>query len=915
MATTAWGSELLANTITIGDQAEPSVTGLSDGRFVVMWMDFSNTLGDNDLCAVHGQIFNAHGNKVGAEFLVNTETSGSQAMPVVTALPGGRFATAWGDGGTRDLFLQVFNADGSKAGSQLKVNTTDAANQQRQAITTLADGRFVVSWEDNSGGNYDIRAQIFNANGTKWGSEFIAASGAFKQIQSSVVGLSDGRFAIAWESSGVDGSGAGIRAQIFDSNGAKWGLELAANSTTLDDQTTPWMTALANGRFVIAWTDESKTGGDVSSRAVRAQVFNFDGSKSGSEFLVNTTTSATQGFPVITALNDGRFAVAFTDASTSPDDISGTAVRVQLFNPNGTKSGAEFRANIGTMADFQHQPAITTLVDGRLVVAYTDESQTGGDTSGSAVRAQIFDPRTVAVHLTGAGLNDQFVGTQFNDTLIGGIGDDFIDSWYGADLIEGGPGADYLYGRNSGATASYQSSNTGVIIDLYHGTASGGHAEGDTLDELFNIIGSAHDDVLIAADESQALDGGARNDVLDGGTGNTVLIGGTGDDTFVVNSLANSVVEKPNEGTDTIRTALASYDLTTRPHVENLKGLAETGQILFGNGQDNIISARGGNDRLVGGGGNDTLKGGGGDDTLNGSIGDDTAVFTQSIDKYTVHDLGDRVLVTGAEGTDTLFGVEHLQFADGTIDVVDDGSQLFDSLYYLSRNPDVFHAGLDALSHYNMYGWHEGRDPNAFFDTAGYLAVNPDVAASGTNPLEHYRVAGWLEGRDPSAAFDTTLYLVNHPNVAAMGVNPLEHYLMIGRAKGYAAHEAVGAAVNGFDAQYYLFHNPDVAAAGVDPLFHYNSVGWHEGRNPNGWFDSAGYLAHNPDVAAAGVNPLQHYETVGWTEGRDPSAGFDTLGYLAANPDVAMAGINPLDHFLQVGIYEGRQAVNDGMWS
>ena len=100
-----------------------------------------------------------------------------------------------------------------------------------------------------------------------------------------------------------------------------------------------------------------------------------------------------------------------------------------------------------------------------------------------------------------------------------------------------------------------------------------------------------------------------------------------------------------------------------------------------------------------------------------------------------------------------------------------------------------------------------------------------------------------------------------------------------------------------------------MAAAGVDPLAHFNTFGWHEGRDPNGWFDTSAYLSKYADVAAAGVNPLEHYLTFGWKEGRDASGRFHTADYLAANPDGAAAGVNPLEHFLQFGFYENRAGV------
>jgi subtilisin-like proprotein convertase family protein len=333
---------------------------------------------------------------------------------------------------------------------------------------------------------------------------------------------------------------------------------------------------------------------------------------------------------------------------------------------------------------------------------------------------------------------------------------------------------------------------------------------------------------------------------------------------------------------------------------------------VTGDGNDSLTGTGGAN-KLYGMRGNDTLFGQGGDDTVDGGAGDDSAIFTGNLASTTPQDLGTRITVSGLEGNDTLFGIEHLAFTDGTVNVVD-GNTLFDTLFYMSRNPDVFHAGVNALAHYRVFGIQEGRNPNAFFDTSGYLAVNKDVAAAGADPLAHYHQSGWREGRDPSANFDTTLYLIHNPDVAAAGVDPLEHYLQLGRAEGRTAFAAIGQHVAGFDAEFYLLNNPDVAAAGVDPLTHFNIFGWREGRNPNALFDTAGYLANYADVAAANVNPFDHYNIFGWHEGRDPSVGFDTTAYLAAYADVAAANVNPFAHYLAFGIFEGRATFSDGVW-
>jgi len=237
----------------------------------------------------------------------------------------------------------------------------------------------------------------------------------------------------------------------------------------------------------------------------------------------------------------------------------------------------------------------------------------------------------------------------------------------------------------------------------------------------------------------------------------------------------------------------------------------------------------------------------------------------------------------------------------------------FDTAYYLASNPDVAQAGIDALTHYQNFGWQEGRDPNAFFNTDFYLNQNPDVAAAHIDPLLHYLQSGAAEGRDPSIAFDSSAYLQANPDVQAAGVNPLVHYLMFGQAEdrpvSAATPHATGPQDPLVDATFYYATYGDVAALGLDPTSHYEQYGWREGRDPNAYFDTDAYLATYSDVAAAQIDPLQHYEEFGWREGRDPGPNFDPAYYLASNPDVQAAGIDPLQHFLQHGLSEGRDPV------
>lgn len=140
------------------------------------------------------------------------------------------------------------------------------------------------------------------------------------------------------------------------------------------------------------------------------------------------------------------------------------------------------------------------------------------------IRVPVADMATLSGIALGAVIfagDDYLNGSEFDDALFGFDGDDKLLGGAGADLLDGGPGSD---------TASYEGSPEGVIIDLAAGTASGGHANGDQLISIENLIGSSHDDILTASDIGGTLDGLYGDDQLFGGAGFDTLIGGDGDD-------------------------------------------------------------------------------------------------------------------------------------------------------------------------------------------------------------------------------------------------------------------------------------------------------------------------------------------------------------------------------------------------
>src|SRR4029079_4718202 len=110
------------------------------------------------------------------------------------------------------------------------------------------------------------------------------------------------------------------------------------------------------------------------------------------------------------------------------------------------------------------------------------------------------------------------------DTLYGGDHNDFLEGGADNDVLDGGDGED---------TTTYASATSGVSVDLYYGTATGGAGD-DTLSDIENVIGSSYADVITGGGGINVLWGGDGNDTIDGGGDSDTIFGGAGDDFLTV---------------------------------------------------------------------------------------------------------------------------------------------------------------------------------------------------------------------------------------------------------------------------------------------------------------------------------------------------------------------------------------------
>ena len=97
--------------------------------------------------------------------------------------------------------------------------------------------------------------------------------------------------------------------------------------------------------------------------------------------------------------------------------------------------------------------------------------------------------------------------------------------------------------------------------------------------------------------------GNELDNVLIGNSAANILTGGAGNDTYVVDSVSDVIIENAGEGIDRVESAIT---YSWGAHVENL---TLTGSHVIngtGNELDNILSGNSANNILTGGAGNDT---------------------------------------------------------------------------------------------------------------------------------------------------------------------------------------------------------------------------------------------------------------------------------------------------------------------
>ncbi|PLS23604.1 calcium-binding protein [Neptunicoccus cionae] len=621
------GVETRVNTETASNQHEAKVTTLTNGNTIVTW---ESNLQDGSGLGVFAKLFSADGTELTGDLGMNVTTSGDQSDPQVVALDNGRAMVVWRAGG--DIWYRIVEEDGSSPVGELQLNETVSASNFK--ITKFASDDFIVTWEasDASLGttSVGVYAQRFMFNGIKEWEEFrvndktdggqrnadtaelnsgtvftafqsqgqigtvseqgiylrnfsntstpvgsditVADEVGIHETRPQIVALSGGGFVVAYF------AGQEVYAKTFINTGAEVPSSLAHISEGVGSQNNMIfdLVALPDNRYVVVWVSPGSFGNDLHYRVLEA-----DGSTVNTG-LVHSVTAGTQNFPEVHVLPQGGFVTAFTTGNGTALDIA-IVRHAEDGTPVGPPSQVEYPVNT-TTGNAQLDPKIAVSDDGDVIVTWQSNFQDG---SGNGVYMQRLDVSTI-----GTAGNDRMEGTKAGDFLGGWTGKDVISGGKGADTLEGGSGRDTVFGEGGDDFI-----DGGLSDDALFGGAG--------RDQMFGVLG---DDRLEGGSGADSMWGEEGSDALFGGGGSDYLGGGKGKDTLTGNG-----------GGDTLDGNGGSDSLSGGGGADLLSG---------GGGRDSL-SGGSGVDLLRGGGGRDVLDGGSGNDTMSGQNGNDHFVFME----------------------------------------------------------------------------------------------------------------------------------------------------------------------------------------------------------------------------------------------------------------------------------------------
>ncbi|AVL53687.1 iron-regulated protein FrpC [Roseobacter denitrificans] len=593
------------------------------------------------------------------EFQVNTGTAatGTQSKPKIIGLANGNFVVAWeestdgliGTASGTDIVAKIYNAEGNVLRDAFQLNQFRTTDDERDFDLAATHDGFVVTYLDNDTTNPDATSVVFERFDSD-GDRKVDAGSAFQIAQERTASdfLRNPQIAANLKP---------VNDDVFIGFDERIGADIDINARVINQD------GHLGAKFDAAQNslDSDRLGDSaILSNGNFVTVYEEgDAALVSLEFSIRTPA----GGSVLRAgavANDGS-----NPSVASFDDRNGFVVTYEsngnvfakLFQPSGQLIRT---IDVATGSADQTEPVVVTLPGGGFVVAWNDE--TNGTllarkflSDGTAV-ADIFtvedtNTRQTDISVTGDGrVLIAWVGA--NDEVFASIWDPRDRVIFAEEFIDRSP-------NSLKSNLITTSRDVGSTVDV-------GTPDRFDLPRL-TVLGQDGDDTISS-------------------TGHGSYFGGAGDDTVIAGQFTGSdnfELLNGGAGTDTLNTAKfgGNYTVNLATGETNYRGRPETPVESFIN-FENIVSGRG-DDTITGtdvdntidsGPGSDTIDAGGGDDTIFARSGNDTILASPGGDLIFAGEGNDTITTSGPDAVHAEAGNDTVILGDSTELFADGGS-------------------------------------------------------------------------------------------------------------------------------------------------------------------------------------------------------------------------------------------------
>ncbi len=409
--------------------------------------------------------------------------------------------------------------------------------------TVLTNGNILVyGVRDGAGTAKDLVGQVYSADGTTIGSSFVIksiASGEFEEA--SVTALANGRFAVAWSYGPEYFTTYTLETGIFNSDGSVFKAPVQVGSNKANS---PEIVTLADGGYAISYYD----GG------YKTAVFDASGNA--------TTTFSAEGYygGALAGLRGGGHVTVIQGPSGSA-----AAIKAYLRGADGTSTEIVIKSLPGRTAF--SDPTVVGLANGNFVVAWFEMSPEGSE----LVKAQVVGSKGALI----GGEQILYRDAEARATLGSLDLEGLLDGGFAVSFVRTDSDADVYVGTYSGTGAVVTAPMLAhqVSIDGQYNPRLGVLKDGrllvswhdiDNDANHFQAFGTGYTPpagtdplnsfglTLHGTKGKDKLVGGAGNDKFYGGYGNDTLTGLEGADVFVFNAKLGSSKTDRKVNFDTI---------------------------------------------------------------------------------------------------------------------------------------------------------------------------------------------------------------------------------------------------------------------------------------------------------------------------------------------------------------------------